>query len=271
MNPGGDAAEQMVHFYLEGVEVAAKLSGKGAEHIVALLLNILRTDTKTKGKARLNSMLKSGKELKVFTIQKKDLAKFAKEAKSYGVLYSALIDRKNKNLDGMVDIMVRQEDASKINRIVERFKLTTSNPVQIKTEVQKELNQIKKNETKEEKTKGIQTRPREDLIKMQNATKPIQKESLQEENFNTAKIAQSPLSEPNLKKQNMEMDKTLTNERTSVRKELMEIKDNNKKKKDLQSKEKANESRGTKANTPFRSNKYKGKTNKIKNGKEKQR
>ena len=269
MNPGGDAAEQMVHFYLEGVEVAAKLSGKCAEHIVALLLNILRTDTKTKGKARLNSMLKSGKELKVFTIQKKDLAKFAKEAKSYGVLYSALIDRKNKNLDGMVDIMVRQEDASKINRIVERFKLITSNPIQIKTEVKKELNKIKKDEIKEEKSKGIQTKTREESIKIQNATKPIQKESLQEENFNTAKIAQSPLSEPNLKKQNMGIDNH--SNRESVRKELMEIREEEKIKKGLKAKERENKNRGAKENVPFRSNKSKGKTNKIKNGKEKQR
>lgn len=35
--------------------------------------------------------------------------------------------------------MVREEDASKIDRIVERFKLTTSNPVKVKTEVQKTL------------------------------------------------------------------------------------------------------------------------------------
>ena len=78
----------------------------------------MKNHKQTKGKTRLNSMLKSGKPLKIFTMQKKDLAKFTKEAKSYGVLYCALVNRKNKNFDDMVDILVRQEDASKIDRIV---------------------------------------------------------------------------------------------------------------------------------------------------------
>ena len=46
----------------------------------------MKNHKQTKGKTRLNSMLKSGKPLKIFTMQKKDLAKFTKEAKSYGVL-----------------------------------------------------------------------------------------------------------------------------------------------------------------------------------------
>ena len=33
MNPGGDAAEQIVRLSLEGVEVAAKISGNGAKNI----------------------------------------------------------------------------------------------------------------------------------------------------------------------------------------------------------------------------------------------
>ena len=69
-------------------------------------------------------MLKSGKELKVFTISKEHLKQFAKEAKRYGVVYCALRG-KDKSSDGLVDVMVRAEDASKINRIVERFKLAT--------------------------------------------------------------------------------------------------------------------------------------------------
>ena len=52
-----------------------------------------------------------------------DLLKFSKEAKRYGILYCALRDKNDK--DGMSDIMVRAEDAGKINRIVERFSLAT--------------------------------------------------------------------------------------------------------------------------------------------------
>ena len=77
MNPGGDAAEQVVRLSLEGVEVAAKISGNGAKNIALLLYATLKQEQKTKGKARLTSMLKSGKELKVYTITQKDLPKDA--------------------------------------------------------------------------------------------------------------------------------------------------------------------------------------------------
>lgn len=137
MSTGGDAAEQMVRFYLEGFEIVAKISGKGAEHAIAILLNIMKNKKQTKGKARLNTMIKSGKPLTIFTINRKDLPKFAKEAKRYGVLYTALMKKLDKNEDGIVDIMVRQDDSSKVNRIVERFKLIAPNDVQIKTDVKK--------------------------------------------------------------------------------------------------------------------------------------
>ena len=62
MNTGGDAAEQIVRMSLEGFEVAAKLTGAGAKNIAVLLYTILKEEQKTKGKARLTSMLRSGKE-----------------------------------------------------------------------------------------------------------------------------------------------------------------------------------------------------------------
>ena len=66
MNTGGEAAEQIVRMSLEGFEVAAKITGAGAKNIAILLYSILKEEKKTKGKARLTSMLRSGKELKVF-------------------------------------------------------------------------------------------------------------------------------------------------------------------------------------------------------------
>ena len=118
MNTGGDAAEQIVRMSLEGFEVAAKLTGAGAKNIAVLLYSILKEEQKTKGKARLTSMLRSGKELKVFTIKNEDLKRFTQEAKKYGVLYCVLADRKNKDPKAEVDVIARAEDASKISRIV---------------------------------------------------------------------------------------------------------------------------------------------------------
>ena len=127
MYNSGDAAEQVVRISLEGTEVALKLTGSAAKNIAAMLYAVWknRDKNKTKGHQRLSAMLKSGKELKVFTVSEEHLKQFATEAKRYGVVYCALRG-KERSADGMVDIMVRAEDASKINRIVERFKLGTS-------------------------------------------------------------------------------------------------------------------------------------------------
>ena len=88
-------------------------------------------------KTRLTSMLRSGKELKVFTVKSGDLKKFTQEAKKYGVLYCVLTDRKNKDPNAEVDVIARAEDASKISRIVERFNLASVDTASIVTEAEK--------------------------------------------------------------------------------------------------------------------------------------
>ena len=134
MNTGGEAAEQIVRMSLEGFEVAAKITGAGAKNIAILLYSILKEEKKTKGKARLSSMLRSGKELKVFTVKNDDLKTFTQEAKKYGVLYCVLADRKNNDPNAEVDVIARAEDASKISRIVERFNLASVDTASIVTE-----------------------------------------------------------------------------------------------------------------------------------------
>jgi len=130
MSYSGDAAEQVVRMSLEGAEVAARITGQGAKEIALLLYAVLKDQKKTKGKTRLTNMLKSGKELKVFAVKDEDLVKFCKEAKRYGILYCVLKDRDAS--DGITDVMVRAEDASKINRIFERFELTTVDKARVK-------------------------------------------------------------------------------------------------------------------------------------------
>ena len=98
-----------------------------------MIYTIMKDKKQTKGKIRLNNMLKTGKPLKIFTVSREDLKTFAREAKNYGISYCALINRNNKDIDGMVDVMVKDEDASRINRIVERFKLTTTDTARMDT------------------------------------------------------------------------------------------------------------------------------------------
>ena len=141
MNNSGDAAEQVVRLSLEGFEVVAKVSGEAAKNIAVLLLAALKQEQKAKGKARLSNLIKSGKELKVFSIPQKDLKKFTEQAKRYGVLYSVLKDRNAKGKNVTVDIIARAEDASKIDRIIERFKLGTIDKGSITNELEKSVSE----------------------------------------------------------------------------------------------------------------------------------
>ena len=137
---GGDAAEQVVRLSLEGIEVAAKISGEGAKAVAILLAAALKEEHKTKGKSRLTNMIKSGKELKVFSIQNKDLKRFAQEAKRYGVLYCVLKDKNNKGDNVAIDVIARAEDASKIQRIMERFDFAKVDKASVIRDVEKDRN-----------------------------------------------------------------------------------------------------------------------------------
>ena len=122
-----DTADQMMKMTLEGIEVAAeiglKAGGEAAKSLAVTLYAIITDNKKIRGKTNLDNLLKSGKELKVFAIHHKDLEKFCIEAKHYGVLYSVL--KEKDKTDGIVDIMVKAEDASKISRMVDKFDLAT--------------------------------------------------------------------------------------------------------------------------------------------------
>ena len=127
-----EAAEQMVKFSIEGIEMLLRVSGTGAERIAVMLYTMAKDKQMTKGKTSLNKMLKSGSPLQIFSVKTSELKKFEKEAKKYGILYTALIDKNLPDNDGIVDIMVRSEDASKVNRVVERFKLAQTDNITIK-------------------------------------------------------------------------------------------------------------------------------------------
>ena len=242
MNTGGEAAEQIVRMSLEGFEVAAKITGAGAKNIAILLYSILKEEQKTKGKARLTNMLRSGKELKVFTVKSGDLKKFTQEAKKYGVLYCVLADRGNKDPNAEVDVIARAEDASKISRIVERFNLASVDTASIVTEAEKSKGE--KNKPKDAKTEkdtknvkdsqpepdiGVQEKAEKDRLMDALMGKPIQKEE-NAPNPSLAKTEKSPLSEPTSEQQRKSAEgATMTKaQKPSVREELRKIKEGRK-------------------------------------------
>lgn len=129
----------MVRMGLEGVEVAAKITGTAAKEIAVFLMAALKnreSSLKLSGKARLTAMLKSGKALEIFSVKESDLEKFYEGAKQYGIVYCVLRNSKNSP-DGLCDIMVKAEDAPKINRLVERFKFATVDKAKIESEIVK--------------------------------------------------------------------------------------------------------------------------------------
>ena len=234
MNTGGEAAEQIVRMSLEGFEVAVRITGAGAKNIAILLYSILKEEKKTKGKARLSSMLRSGKELKVFTVKNGDLKKFTQEAKKYGVLYCVLADRKNKDPNAEVDVIARAEDASKISRIVERFNLASVDTASIVTEVEKSRD-AKAADGKEvtdgqpEPDIGVQEKAEKDKLLDALMGKPIQKEE-NAPNPSVAKTEKSPLSEPTSEqpKKSAEGATMTKDEKPSVKEELRKIKESRK-------------------------------------------
>ena len=131
----GEAAEQIVRMSLEGTETAVRLAGNGAKELAVLLYAVLKDQRRTRGKIRLTNMLRSGKEIKVFAVKDGDLQKFCMESRKYGVLYTILKDRDAH--DGLTDVMVRAEDAGKVNRSFERFNLTTVDMGSVRAEIEK--------------------------------------------------------------------------------------------------------------------------------------
>ena len=132
MYNSGDAAEQVVRMSLEGAEVALKITGAAAKNLAAALYTVLKDQKKTKGKARIETMLREKRPLKVYTIKKEDCPEFARQAKGYGILYAPIPVRKE---DDTIDILVFQDDAARANRIVEKFKLTVVDTASIKEDI----------------------------------------------------------------------------------------------------------------------------------------
>ena len=213
MSQSGDVAETMTRMYLQGFEVGLRATGTGAKEILALILAMAKDKKKTAGKTNLVNMLKSGKELKVFSVKQEDLKKFTEEAKRYGVLYTALINKKAK--DGVTDILVKAEDASKINRIVQRFNLARFDEVAIRGEIQK---------TKDLKTKGVKQKSVEDRVKEEIVKNPIKKED-NSLNPHLAKTEKSPQSKPFSKEREISDKGSRIKDRPSVREKLERAKE----------------------------------------------
>jgi len=186
MSSSGEAAEQVVRIGLEGTEMALKLSGTGAKHLAVLLYSILSEKNKTAGKTRVVNMLRSGKELKIFTIKEEDLKKFSQEARRYGVLYCAL--REKKPAEGSeVEVMVKEDDAARVNRIVDKLKLASVDIGKAVADVEK----TKDEAAHGEQDKGVEGKNAAAREAEEAARKPAKRQQPTPENPTPAKTEKS--------------------------------------------------------------------------------
>ena len=232
MSTPSDSAEEIVKLSLEGFEVIAKLTGSMAKEMAVLLYAITKeSKKKTKGQTRLNNLLKSNSNLRIFTIKKEDFQDFKKQAKRYGVLYSALYKKGDVNKDGIIDILVREEDAARVNRIIERFELTTVDQTKVETELEREdVQKIILAEEKTEIQKEIQERnTSQDLL-----NKLLSKENVieEQENINPSSISNTDkeIQLENLSKTKEEMEETKNEEKPSIKEQINNIKKENEQK-----------------------------------------
>lgn len=216
-----DAAEQVVKIALEGTEMAARITGAGAKQVAILLYAVLKDQKRTKGKTRLTTMLRSGKELKVFSVKDEDLKKFCQQAKKYGVLYCVLKDR--DATDGITEIMVKAEDASKVNRIFTRNNLSSVDLASVRSELEQSLANAE--DGPPPPVHPGKHRSKEDIFLDALLAAPNQ-EQVQTENPTEARIAKSRQSEPSSERTEPAPDKARDMEkRPSVRQELQEIRE----------------------------------------------
>ena len=112
MNTSGEAADQVVRMSMEVGEAALKISGEGAKQLAVLLYAILKEQKKTRGRVRLETLVRSGKPLTVFSVKESDLKKFVQEAKRYGILYCAVRDPIDDTAQEWMDRMLPQMEAA---------------------------------------------------------------------------------------------------------------------------------------------------------------
>lgn len=120
MNLGGEAADQVVRYSLEGLDHGLRLSGTMAKNLAVFFAALLKSNQKSYGKICMARMLKENRPLKFFTVPASRIHEFAKEGKKRGLPYVVIRDRKNPD---QCELMVFADDAAKVNRVMDKMNL----------------------------------------------------------------------------------------------------------------------------------------------------
>ncbi len=207
MNTSGEVADLMVKEGIQVTESAVKLAGLGAKNLAAIIIALINDDKKLQGKTNLKQLLKSDKPLCILQIKKDDLAKFNKEAKNYGVLFTPVVDKTSDSI--YCDILAKQDDVATLNYILEKLGYTA--PVhEAEPEPEKETETDKADNT-------------------ENKNPEKTKNSKEKDEKNSKPRARKSLSENKSKPHgNIENTDNATNNKASVKEKVEEIKEQKK-------------------------------------------
>lgn len=118
-------ANQVIHIVVEGFEMILRLSGKGVKELATMLYVAFKNHEgqDTPGKQKLAKILQTGTP-RIFDLPKDETKNFAKEAKRYGISYCVLKPSKLEDKTKF-EVIVHQEDAERVSRIMNRVHTAT--------------------------------------------------------------------------------------------------------------------------------------------------
>ncbi|WP_050642175.1 MULTISPECIES: PcfB family protein [Clostridia] len=225
MNYGGDAADQLVRYSMDGLDHGIRLSGTLAKNLAVFLAAVLKSQGKTHGRTRMIQMLKDGRPLKFFTVPADRLREFCQEGKRHGLLYVVIRDRKNPEI---CELMVYADDAAKVNRVMEKMNLDF-----VKSEVGEAVHEIvpETGQDKAGRTKTVEMPEGEIQFEIHDEDQDFNFDVVQAEaeNFTQAQDpgAKNP-SGHSLRSSGISSGQEKENEKPSVRRELNQIKEEQK-------------------------------------------
>lgn len=226
MNHAGDAAEQVVRRALRARRLPLRSPALPLKIWAAALYTILKDQKKTKGKARIEAMLREKRPLKVYTLKKEDCPEFARQAKGTRHFVAPIPVRKG---DDTIDILVFEDDAARANRIVDKFNLTVVDTASIKEDIEKSREE--RGGEPQAPEKAAPEKSEDDRLLDELMEKPAQKEKSQPENPSAEKSVpftpaeekshpSAPISENSSKSARGTSDEP---QKPSVRQELRDI------------------------------------------------
>lgn len=255
MNLGGEAADQVVRYSLEGLDHGLRLSGTMAKNLAVFFAALLKSNQKSYGKICMARMLKENRPLKFFTVPSSRIHEFAKEGKKRGLPYVVIRDRKNPD---QCELMVFADDAAKVNRVMDKMNLDflksenglaiqevegKENPIQQKDGTGKDGMQNQENQTRskdvmqdqEDPLQGVSINPMQtETVEMPEGDVQFELSDLEEDfnigdllgdmgNFTQAQEERNP-SGTSSRSRDTSSVPGKGNEKPSVRKELEQIK-----------------------------------------------